>query len=81
MQTAKFPDRIVLTGSDEFEDNKLKSMIWMLEKSDRNRIELCRRDVQKCDVQSPTVVRPFFKSIRISGFFGLYGGLALHQYM
>ena len=35
MQTAKFPDRIVLMGSDEFEDNKLKSMMQMLDTETR----------------------------------------------
>jgi hypothetical protein len=30
MHTAKFPERIVFTGSEELDDNKLNSMIWIL---------------------------------------------------
>jgi len=29
MQTAIFPDKIVLTGSDEFDDNRMKSMMQL----------------------------------------------------
>ena len=47
MQTAKFPDRIVLTGSDEFEDNRLNSIMQMVGKCDSMCVVLCKRIAQE----------------------------------